>query len=191
MPVPAPTPAARNADGKDLMRVLLALSLAALAACMPPRPPGGPNGPAAPAAPSVDPAAFAPKGFSPKGVPRPGGFSAAVRAGGVVYLSTQLPAPTPGQPPSRELLLQQADQVFGNLSRAALGAGAFPPDLARISLYTRGVTDDDLEALRRVTTRWFPTEDPPALSIVIVPDLPVPGALLAADGVVALRPPKR
>ena len=188
MPVPAPTSAARNARGKDPMRALLALSLAALAACMPPRPPDGPNGPAAPA---VDPAAFAPKGFSPKGVPQPGGFSAAVRAGGVVYLSTQLPAPMPDVPPSRELLLQQADQVFGNLSRAALGAGAFPTDLARISLYTRGVKYDDLEALRRVLARWFPTEDPPALSIVIVPDLPVPGALLAADGVVALRPPKR
>jgi enamine deaminase RidA (YjgF/YER057c/UK114 family) len=170
------------------MRALLAIPLAALAACMPPRPPGGPNGPAAPV---VDPAAFAPKGFSPKGVPQHGGFSAAVRAGGVVFLSTQLPAPMPDQPPSRELLLQQADQVFGNLSRAALGAGAFPPDLARVTLYTRGVSDDDLEALRRVMARWFPTEDPPALSIVIVPDLPVPGALLAADGIVALRPPKR
>lgn len=173
------------------MRVLLAIPLAALAACMPPRPPGGPNGPAAPAAPTVDPAAFAPKGFSPKGVPRLGGFSAAVRAGSVVYLSTQLPAPVPDQPPSRELLLQQADEVFGNLSRAALGAGAFPADLARLSLYTRGVNDDDLEALRRVLARWFPTEHPPALSIVIVPDLPIPGALLAADGIVALRPPKR
>jgi enamine deaminase RidA (YjgF/YER057c/UK114 family) len=183
--------AARNAHGKDLMRATLALSLAALAACMPPRPPGGPNGPAAPAAPAVDPAAFAPKGFSPKGVPRLGGFSAAVRAGGVVYLSTQLPAPMPDLPPSRELLLQQADEVFRNLSRATLGAGAFPADLARITLYTRGVNDEDLDALRRVVARWFPTEDPPALSIVIVPDLPIPGALLAADGVVALRPPKR
>jgi enamine deaminase RidA (YjgF/YER057c/UK114 family) len=177
------SPAARVA------RALVPALVGTLAGCMPPMPPGGPEGgPGGGPAPALDPAALAPKGVSPKGVPHADGFSAATRANGVVYLSTQLPAPAPGTAASRDLLLQQADQVFGNLNRTTLAAGAFPPDLVRLTLYTRGLGDGDLEALRPVLQTWFPTADPPALSIVTVAAFPVEGALLAADGVVAMRP---
>lgn len=164
--------------------------LLVLSACMPPRPPdGGPGGPSG--APRPDPAAFAPKGVSPEAVPRREGFSAATRVGLTVYLSTQYAAAAPGAEPTGELLRGQADQVFRQLSAATLAAGALPADLARVTLYLRRMDEGELKVIRGAMQRWFPTDDPPALALVLVSDFPVAGALLGADGIVGVRPSAR
>ncbi|MCU0621135.1 MAG: RidA family protein, partial [Gemmatimonadales bacterium] len=101
------------------------------------------------------------------------------------------PVAAPDAEPTGELLRGQAEQVFRQLSAATLSADALPADLARVTLYLRRVDEGDLKVIRGAMQRWFPTDDPPALSLVLVSDFPVPGAMLGADGIVGVRPSAR
>jgi 2-iminobutanoate/2-iminopropanoate deaminase len=111
-----------------------------------------------------------------------GPYSHAVRAGGLLFCSGQIPL----DPESGELVSDspaaQAERCLENLSVVCAAAGASLADAARVTVY---LTDmQAFGAVNEVYERYFETE-PPARVAIGVAALPK-GAQVEMDAVVAM-----
>jgi 2-iminobutanoate/2-iminopropanoate deaminase len=116
-----------------------------------------------------------------------GPYSQAVRSGGLLFISGQIPLdPTTGQLVSGDIAAQ-TDRVIRNLRAILLAAGCDFPDVLRTTIY---VTDlAHFEAINAVYGRAF-TPPFPARATVQVAGLPR-GAQIEIDAVAALPPTAR
>ncbi|MGI8571493.1 MAG: RidA family protein [Solirubrobacteraceae bacterium] len=71
--------------------------------------------------------------FNPPELPKPSGFSHAVKAGDTVYLA--------GQIGGGETLAEQFDNALGNLLTALRAAGGTPDDLATLQVFVTDVAE--------------------------------------------------
>jgi 2-iminobutanoate/2-iminopropanoate deaminase len=72
-------------------------------------------------------------------LPSPKGhYSHAVRAGGLIFISGQLPAPADGSEPPADLA-GQARIALANLLAILSAAGGAPKDLAKVTVYLVGI----------------------------------------------------
>lgn len=105
----------------------------------------------------------------PAGMAAPGGhYSHAVRAGGMVYVSGQLPIAADGTKLNEASFEIQAQQVLNNITAALKGAGSDVAKLVQVRVY---VTDiGDWPAFNTLYAKW--TGDVrPARCVVPVPAL--------------------
>jgi len=111
-----------------------------------------------------------------------GPYAHAVRAGGLLFCSGQIPL----DPESGELLaVTPADQTrrcLENLAAVCAAAGAGLADAVRVTLYLADI--DALGDVNEAYASFFPA-DPPARFAFAVAGLPR-GALVAVDAVIAL-----
>lgn len=105
----------------------------------------------------------------PAGMAAPGGhYSHAVRAGGMVYVSGQLPIAPDGTRLNEAAFELQAQQVLDNVAAALAGAGSEVGRLVQVRVY---VTDiGDWPAFNTLYARWT-GEARPARCVVPVPAL--------------------
>jgi len=111
-----------------------------------------------------------------------GPYAHAVRAGGLLFCSGQIPL----DPESGELLAvtpaDQARRCLENLAAVCAAAGAGLADAVRVTLYLADI--DALGEVNEAYASFFPA-DPPARFAFAVAGLPR-GALVAVDAVIAL-----
>ncbi|MBI5117189.1 RidA family protein [Candidatus Poribacteria bacterium] len=102
--------------------------------------------------------------------PKPvGPYSQAIKAGGWIYLSGQIPI----DPATNQLVLgtieEQTELVLTNSKRVLEAAGATLRHVVKVSLFIANM--DDFPKINGVYSRFFPSE-PPARSTVQVARLP-------------------
>jgi len=111
-----------------------------------------------------------------------GPYAHAIRAGGLLFCSGQIPL----DPESGELVAdthaEQAVRCLENLAAVCAAAGAELRDAVRLTVYLTDLAT--FEEVNRAYAGFFPS-DPPARSVVGVTALPR-GALVGIDAVVAL-----
>jgi reactive intermediate/imine deaminase len=111
-----------------------------------------------------------------------GTYSQAIRAGGTVYLSGQIPL----VPETMELVSGGAElqirQVFDNLTAVAEAAGATLADVVKLTVY---LTDlGDFATVNEIMAEYF-TEPYPARAAIGVAQLPK-GAAVEMDAIVVV-----
>lgn len=111
-----------------------------------------------------------------------GPYVHAVKAGGILYCSGQIPL----HPETGELVgenaAQQAGRCLENLQAVCAAAGATLADAVKITVYL--VDMDDFTAVNEVYASFF-EQDPPARVAIAVSRLPR-GAIVELDAIVAL-----
>jgi 2-iminobutanoate/2-iminopropanoate deaminase len=112
-----------------------------------------------------------------------GPYSQAVRAGGFLFCSGQIPLD-----PSTGLLVgggieAQAERVLSNLEAVLTAGGATPRSVVKTTVYLVDLAD--FPAMNTVYGKFFP-EDPPARATVQVVKLPA-GARIEIDAVATVE----
>ncbi|GAB4367635.1 MAG: RidA family protein [Deltaproteobacteria bacterium] len=108
-----------------------------------------------------------------------GPYSQAIRAGGFLFCSGQIPLDPKTGKIVEGGIEPQTEQVLGNLVSVLEAGGSDPGKVVKTTVY---LTDlGDFPAMNRVYGRYFPV-DPPARSTVQVAKLPA-GALVEIDAV--------
>lgn len=119
--------------------------------------------------------------LSPPGVAAPRGpYSPAVRAGGYIYVSGQIPV----DPVTNQTVLgdvkTETRQVLSNIQRILEGCGASLSDVVRCGVFLVDVKD--FAAMNEVYAEFFGTAKP-ARTTIAVAALPLPGAKVEIDAV--------
>jgi 2-iminobutanoate/2-iminopropanoate deaminase len=123
--------------------------------------------------------------LSPPGVAAPRGpYSPAVRAGGFIYISGQVPIDPVTNTAVTGDVQAETRQVIGNIRRILEGCGASLADVVKCTVFLADV--EDFKAMNEVYTEFFGAAKP-ARTTVAVAALPLPGARVEIDAV-AYRP---
>jgi 2-iminobutanoate/2-iminopropanoate deaminase len=119
--------------------------------------------------------------ISPPGVAAPRGpYSPAVRAGGFIYVSGQIPIdPVTNQTVTGDVQAETR-QVLSNIQRILEGCGASMSDVIKCSVYLTDVKD--FAAMNEVYAEVFGNSKP-ARTTIAVAALPLPGAKVEIDAV--------
>ena len=112
------------------------------------------------------------------------GFSQAVRAGGLIFLSGQTPTDADGQLVGEGDIRAQTRQVFENIKTALANSGSSLDDLVEIVSYNTDMAD--LTALAEVKAEYI-TKDFPACTAIGVTALAFPGQLIEVKAVAVAR----
>jgi reactive intermediate/imine deaminase len=112
------------------------------------------------------------------------GFSQAVRAGGLIFLSGQTPTNADGQLVGEGDIRAQTRQVFENIKTVLTNSGSSLDDLVEIVSYNTNM--DDLTALAEVKAEFI-TKDFPAWTAIGVTALAFPGQLIEIKAVAVAR----
>ena len=119
--------------------------------------------------------------LSPPGVAAPRGpYSPAVRAGGYIYVSGQIPVdPVTNQTVLGDVKIETR-QVLSNIQRILEGCGASLSDVVRCGVFRVDVKD--FADMNEVYAEFFGTAKP-ARTTIAVAALPLPGAKVEIDAV--------
>ena len=119
--------------------------------------------------------------ISPPGVAAPRGpYSPAVKAGGFIYVSGQIPIdPVTNQTVTGDVKAETR-QVLSNIQRILEGCGASMSDVIKCSVFLTDVKD--FAAMNEVYAEVF-GESKPARTTIAVAALPLPGAKVEIDAV--------
>lgn len=120
-------------------------------------------------------------------VPEVAGFSSAVKVGLTLYLSGQVALDSAARIVGPGDLRLQARQSLDNLVRLVRAARGLPGDVVKLTVYVAGLGPESAQAIRDVSAEVFVEQPAPAITIVGVESLPVPGLLVAVDGIAVLR----
>ncbi len=122
-----------------------------------------------------------------EGVPRPGGpYSHAIRSGGIIFVSGQLPInPGSGHIEAWDIR-EQTRQVLANLRRVLEAAGSDLEHVVRVTVYLRD-KKRDFAAMNEVYAGHFP-QKPARTTIEVgyIKELPLP-ALVEMDVIAVAR----
>lgn len=124
---------------------------------------------------------------TPSPVPRMDGFSSAIKVGPVVYVSGQMSLDSHGQLVAETDRAAQINQALGNLCALVRAAHGLPADVVKLTWYVVNYTPDVLGQLTTASAAFFPDSTAPAVTVVGVTTLPVPGAEVAVDGIAVLH----
>jgi 2-iminobutanoate/2-iminopropanoate deaminase len=119
--------------------------------------------------------------ISPPGVAAPRGpYSPAVRAGGFIYVSGQVPVdPVTNQAVTGDVKAETR-QVLSNVQRILEGCGASMADVVKCGVFLTDVKD--FGAMNEVYAEFFGSAKP-ARTTIAVAALPLPGAKVEIDAV--------
>jgi len=120
-------------------------------------------------------------------VPAVEGFSSAVKVGFTVYVSGQVALDSAARLVGGGDFGRQTRQSLANLVRLVRAARGLPGDVVKLTFYVHGLTPELATTLREVSAETFGESPAPAVTIVGVSALPLPGLLVAIDGVAVLR----
>lgn len=119
--------------------------------------------------------------ISPPGVAAPRGpYSPAVRAGGFIYVSGQVPVDPDTNTAITGDVKLETRQVISNIQRILEGCGASLADVIKCGVFLVDVKD--FAAMNEVYAEFFGT-DKPARTTVAVAALPLPGARVEIDAI--------
>ena len=117
---------------------------------------------------------------TPNGPSAIGPYSQAIVAGGMVFVSGQIPLDPATGTLLRGDIGEQTDRVLRNVAGILEASGS---SMARVVKTTVYLTDlDDFEEMNRVYARHFPADEPPARATVQVSRLPK-GASVEIDAI--------
>ncbi len=125
--------------------------------------------------------------INPGMVPGLDGFSHAVKVGPNVYLSGEVALDSLGRVVGVNDLRLQIDQAFANLERVLRLARGTPSDLVRVTIFVVHPTTEDYRLVHEAATQFFPPPKRPAVTLVGIESLPMPGLLVAIDGQALIR----
>jgi reactive intermediate/imine deaminase len=114
-------------------------------------------------------------------VATPAGFSHAVRAGGLIFVSGQVPLDETGAVVGAGDVGAQTRQVFRNLGAVLEAAGATFADVVKLTFFVRDI--GAIGAIRAIRDEFVDTADPPASSLVEVSRLFMPELLIEVEAV--------
>jgi reactive intermediate/imine deaminase len=114
-------------------------------------------------------------------VATPPGYSHAVRAGGLIFISGQVPLDEAGAVVGEGDMAAQARQVFRNLGAVLEAAGATFADLVKLTYFVRDIAA--VGEIRSARDEFVDTADPPASSLVEVCRLFRPELLIEVEAV--------
>jgi len=119
--------------------------------------------------------------LSPPGIAQPRGpYSPAVRAGGFIYFSGQVPIDPVTNTPVTGDVKAETRQVLTNVRRILEGCGASLADVVKCCVFLADVRD--FAAMNEVYTEFFGAAKP-ARTTIGVAALPLPGAKVEIDAV--------
>jgi 2-iminobutanoate/2-iminopropanoate deaminase len=119
--------------------------------------------------------------LSPPGVASPRGpYSPAVRAGGFIYVSGQVPIDPVSNTPVLGDVKAETRQVLSNVRRILEGCGASLSDVIKCCVFLADV--QDFAAMNEVYTEFFGAAKP-ARTTIGVAALPLAGAKVEIDAV--------
>jgi 2-iminobutanoate/2-iminopropanoate deaminase len=119
--------------------------------------------------------------ISPPGVAAPRGpYSPAVRAGGFIYVSGQIPIDPVTNTTVSGDVQAETRQVLSNIQRILEGCGASMSDVIKCSVFLTDVKD--FAAMNEVYAEVF-GDSKPARTTIAVAALPLPGAKVEIDAV--------
>jgi 2-iminobutanoate/2-iminopropanoate deaminase len=119
--------------------------------------------------------------LSPPGIAQPRGpYSPAVRAGGFIYVSGQVPIDPVTNTPVTGDVKAETRQVLTNVRRILEGCGASLADVVKCCVFLADVRD--FAAMNEVYTEFFGAAKP-ARTTIGVAALPLPGAKVEIDAV--------
>ena len=119
--------------------------------------------------------------LSPPGIAAPRGpYSPAVRAGGFIYVSGQVPIDPVTNTPVTGDVKAETRQVLTNVRRILEGCGASLADVVKCCVFLADVRD--FAAMNEVYTEFFGAAKP-ARTTIGVAALPLPGAKVEIDAV--------
>jgi 2-iminobutanoate/2-iminopropanoate deaminase len=119
--------------------------------------------------------------ISPPGVAAPRGpYSPAVRAGGFIYVSGQIPIDPMTNQPVLGDVRAETRQVLSNIQRILEGCGASMADVVKCGVFLVDVKD--FAAMNEVYSEVFGSSKP-ARTTIAVAALPLPGAKVEIDAV--------
>jgi reactive intermediate/imine deaminase len=114
-------------------------------------------------------------------VKTPPGYSHAVRAGGLIFVSGQVPLDADGSVVGIGDMGAQARQSFRNLDAVLQGAGASFADVVKLTYYVRDI--DAVGSIRAARDEFVNTANPPASTLVEVSRLFLPDLLIEIEAV--------
>lgn len=119
--------------------------------------------------------------ISPPGIAAPRGpYSPAVRAGGFIYVSGQVPVdPVTNEKITGDVALETR-QVLSNIQRILEGCGSSMNDVVKCGVFLTDVKD--FAAMNEVYAEFF-GDARPARTTIAVAALPLPGAKVEIDAV--------
>ena len=162
--------------------LLLALGAAACA-------PAGQSSEAGTAGPAMaPPQSAAPVYLNPPSVAQLRGFSSGVKVGLTIYVAGQVSMDSAGTVVGGDDVRAQVRQALANVVAVVRAGRGVPGDVVKLTVYH--VTPSDsavVDGLRTAAAEWFTDGEYPAVTLVAVEHLPVPGLLVAIDGIAQLR----
>lgn len=127
---------------------------------------------------------MSPEAVTAPGLSTPPGYSHAMRAGGLLFVSGQVPFDAGGAVVGAGDMLAQAVQTFQNLGTVLEAAGATFADVAKLTYFVRDVSR--VAEVRAARDRFVDLANPPASSLVEVSGLIHPDLLIEIEAVVEL-----
>ena len=118
-------------------------------------------------------------------VSSPPGFSHAVQAGGLIFVSGQVALDADGNVVGVGDMAEQTRQVFRNLTAVLEAVGASLADVVKLNYFVCDLTA--VPVIRSVRNEFLDPVDPPASTLVGVTGLVVPELLIEVEAV-ALAP---
>jgi reactive intermediate/imine deaminase len=118
--------------------------------------------------------------FNAPSVRTPAGYSHAVRAGGLLFVSGQIPLNEAGEVVGDDME-SQALQAFQNLGAVLAAAGLTFDAVVKLNYFVTDISQ--VAAVRRARDRFVDTDNPPASTLVEVSRLFQPGLLIEIEAV--------
>jgi reactive intermediate/imine deaminase len=125
-----------------------------------------------------------PVAYTATTVRTPPGYSHAMRAGGLLFVSGQVPLDAEGNLVGPGDPAEQARQVFRNLGLVLAAAGATFADVVKLTYFVRDI--GAIAAIRAVRDEFVDRANPPASSLVEVSGLFRPDLLIEIEAVAAV-----
>lgn len=122
-----------------------------------------------------------PIAYTAPSVHTPPGYSHAVRAGGLLFVSGQVALDEQGAVVGAGDMGEQARQAFRNLGAVLAAAGASFADVVKLTYFVRDVSA--VAAIRAARDEFVDTGNPPASTLVEVSRLFLPDLLVEIEAV--------
>lgn len=128
-----------------------------------------------------------PARFNAPTVATPPGYSHAVQAGGLLFVSGQVPLDADGAVVGVDDMAEQARQAFRNLGAVLEAAGATFADLVKLTYFVRDI--NAVAEIRAARDEFIDTTNPPASTLVEVSRLFMPDLLIEVEAVAVAPSP--
>lgn len=109
-----------------------------------------------------------------------------VRGAETLYISGQIAIDAGGRPVGVGDLQAQTEQVMQNLQTALAAAGATFADVVKITTFVVGYKPEDRATIAAVRSKYLPTDNPPASTLVGVSALAAPEWLIEIEAIAVI-----